>query len=160
MSVEKLYYTNENMKIDLLKLVGEIRAEALQPHYIVGITRGGLVPATYLSHALDVPLLTMRFSLRDHAYQERFEYIIKCLKEGKRLLFVDDICDEGETLAQIWDIIREKTGDEKLAWTFLKSAVLINNLGQSHFKPDYSGTEINKTITPVWVVFPWEDVNA
>lgn len=160
MSIEKLYYTNENMKIDLLKLAGEIKAEALPPQYIVGITRGGLVPATYLSHMLDIPLLTMRFSLRDHAYQERFEYIIKVLKEGKRLLFVDDICDEGETLAQIWDIIREKTGDDKLAWTFVKSAVLINNLGQDHFKPTYSGTEINKAKDPVWIVFPWEDINA
>lgn len=160
MSIEKLYYTNENMKIDLLKMAGEIRSQKLQPEYIVGITRGGLVPATYLSHMLDKPLLTMRFSLRDHAYQERFEYIIKCLKEGKRLLFVDDICDEGETLAQIWQIIKDKTEDRTLGWTYAQSAVLINNLGQSHFKPDFVGSEINKTTDPVWVVFPWEDINA
>lgn len=160
MSVEKLHYTNENMKIDLLKLAEEIRTKDVLPHYIVGITRGGLVPATYLSHMLDIPLLTMRFSLRDHAYQERFEYIIKCLKGGKRLLFVDDICDEGETLAQIWEIIKEKTGDETMGWTFAKSAVLINNLGQQHFKPDYAGTEINKATDPVWIVFPWEDLSV
>lgn len=157
MSVEKLYYTNENMKIDLHKMIAEIKANPLQPDFIVGIARGGLIPATYLSHALDIPLLTMRYSLRDHAVQERFEFIIQQLKAGKRLLFVDDICDEGHTLAQIWDIVRERCDDKNLGWTRAESAVLINNLGQDHFKPTYVGTEINKATDPVWVVFPWEE---
>lgn len=158
MSVEKLYYTNENMKIDLQKIIAEIKSNPLKIDYIVGIARGGLVPATYLSHALDIPLLTMRYSLRDHAIQDRFEYIIQCLKEGSRMLFVDDICDEGETMAQIWQIIKDRCDDPELGWTRAISAVLINNLGQEHFKPTYTGTVINKAKDPVWVVFPWEEL--
>ena len=154
----KLYYTNENMKIDLRKMVDEIRADGLLPEYIVGIARGGLVAATYLSHALDVPLLTFHYSLRDHTRQDRFEHLGTLLRQGKRILFVDDICDEGHTLAKIWQLVRERSNDKDLEWTHAKSAVLINNVGQDVFTPDYAGTVINKAQDPVWVVFPWEEI--
>lgn len=147
------------MKIDLKMIIEDLKNSKWTPDYIVGIARGGLIPATYLSHALDTPLLTFRYSLRDHAYQDRFDYIAKQLREGKKLLFVDDICDEGETMKQIWDVLRAKTDDSKFEWTYIKSAVLINNLGQETFKPDFVGTQINKAKEDVWIVFPWEDLD-
>ena len=36
-----------------------------RPSFIVGINRGGLTPAVMLSHLLNVPLYTLRVSLRD-----------------------------------------------------------------------------------------------
>jgi len=49
--------------------------------FLYGIPRGGLVPAVYLSHALDIPLWT--------GFEKQYP---------KRLLVVDDIADTGKTL--------------------------------------------------------------
>jgi len=46
---------------------------------VYGISRGGLVPAVYLSHLLDVPVV-------------EDDYI------GEDTLIIDDICDTGQTL--------------------------------------------------------------
>jgi hypoxanthine phosphoribosyltransferase len=40
-------------------------ADQWKPDYIVGLTRGGLVPAAMLSHYLEVPMETLKVSLRD-----------------------------------------------------------------------------------------------
>ena len=36
------------------------------PDYVVGITRGGLTPANLISQYLDVPMHTIKVSLRNH----------------------------------------------------------------------------------------------
>jgi hypoxanthine phosphoribosyltransferase len=101
-----------------------------RPDYIAGIARGGLIPATMLSHYLDVPLHTLNISFRDgeggpesnlwmaeDAYgyipkEERTdaEFEVSGLpvkgdtsdpKKRKKILVVDDINDSGRTLEWI-----------------------------------------------------------
>ena len=36
-----------------------------RPDYIVGLTRGGLIPATIISHTMGVPMQTLKVALRD-----------------------------------------------------------------------------------------------
>ncbi len=54
---------------ELEALVGKIGREILigswRPDYIVGLNRGGLVPAVLLSHYLNVPMHTLDVRLRD-----------------------------------------------------------------------------------------------
>ena len=54
------------------------KAEEWQVDSVWGIPRGGLVPAVYLSHRLDVP--------------------VDAFLSGDRCLLVDDISDSGKTL--------------------------------------------------------------
>lgn len=42
-----------------------ISTDSWRPDYIVGITRGGLLPAVMMSHWLNVPMQSLDVSLRD-----------------------------------------------------------------------------------------------
>lgn len=72
---------------------------------IVGVARGGLYPATFISHLLQKELYPIRISRRinDIVTFEHPEWIIKPseLIKDKKVLIVDDICDTGETLKLI-----------------------------------------------------------
>ena len=46
---------------EILKSMGEWR-----PDYIVGLTRGGLIPSVLISHCLNIPMHTLNVSLRDN----------------------------------------------------------------------------------------------
>jgi hypoxanthine phosphoribosyltransferase len=174
----RVHYTTENMRIDLKKILEDIRVSKFEPDIIVGIARGGLVAATYLSHAFNKPMMSVKYSLRDHpdAKPEALAGVVDALIQGKRILVVDDICDGGETLCEISDCIyemaHERSDDDSVAEqmfdytppplprvdTCIKYAVLINNQGQSRFFPDFVGTEINKSKDDVWIIFDWENL--
>jgi hypoxanthine phosphoribosyltransferase len=47
------------------KIARDISVSGWKPDYIVGLTRGGLIPAVMLSHYLNVPMWTLNVSLRD-----------------------------------------------------------------------------------------------
>lgn len=49
------------------KIARDISVSGWKPDYIVGLTRGGLIPAVMLSHYLNVPMWTLNVSLRDGA---------------------------------------------------------------------------------------------
>ena len=106
---------------DMSKLVGKIAREIAigpwKPDYIVGLTRGGLVPAVMLSHYLDVPLHTLNVSLRDGNGRESNLWMAEdalgyiqeedrkanggwkhLASKRKNILIVDDINDQGTTI--------------------------------------------------------------
>jgi len=47
------------------KLCRDIIISGWRPDYIVGLTRGGLIPAVMISHYLNVPMYSLSVSLRD-----------------------------------------------------------------------------------------------
>ena len=52
------------------KLCRDISISGWKPDYVVGITRGGLLPAKMISYYFDVPCETLKVSLRDHSETE------------------------------------------------------------------------------------------
>ena len=109
---------------------------------VVGISRGGLVPAVMISHRLNLPLLTMSVTLRDNLAR------VKSLKinRGERALVVDDINDSGTTFKVISDVFRDKRLDFK--------TVAIINKKSSHFSVDFFGEMF---YYDDWINFPWEN---
>lgn len=70
---------------------------------VVGITRGGLVPASLAAHQLRVPLVLVSLNYRDDDNKPRHAapQLLKPLDfdpAGKRLLLVDDVSVSGSTL--------------------------------------------------------------
>ena len=70
----RLFYTQEDMRKDLHKIVRAMAQAGFKPDFIFGIARGGLVPATYLSHYFDVPVLTANFE-RNRLAGDEFDLI-------------------------------------------------------------------------------------
>lgn len=72
-----------------------------KPDVIVGIVRGGLVPALILSHQLDVGMRTIAWQTRDVSNRQDDPVLRDMIASGKRVAFVDDINDTGYTFETI-----------------------------------------------------------
>ena len=68
----------------------------------IGIGRGGLAPAVYLSHATGLPMLSVDYSsqLPDVARAALIRLAART-RDGERLLFLDDINDSGATIGRM-----------------------------------------------------------
>lgn len=145
----KLYYNWSDYEADIAKLESQLVADDYD--LVIGIARGGLVPAVEISHHLSLPLVSLNWQTRDGKPPAVIPIDVMMEILNKRVLFIDDICDSGETLKQIYDMLdRNKVVKSKA------SACLHYNSGEALFKPDFYAVEINKIENPVWICYPWE----
>ena len=63
--MNKLIINNQQLNGLVSKLCRDIIISGWQPDYIVGLTRGGLIPAVMISQYLNVPMFPLSVSLRD-----------------------------------------------------------------------------------------------
>lgn len=154
-------------------ICNQIERSAWRPDYIVGITRGGLMPALYISHYLKIPMNTLKINLRDYAnndcetncwmsedaygYNGEIDQLVY-----KNILIVDDINDTGATLNWLMDDWKSSCMSNDARWDHVwnqnvKFAVLVDNLSSNcKVKMDFYGMEINKAEDDVWIDFPYE----
>lgn len=156
--MKKEYYNWENVQDMISDIVQQIAVDGdnFKPDYVVGLTRGGLIPATMLSHYFEVPMHTLEVKLRDHATTpESNKWMAQDAVDGKNILIVDDINDTGDTLAWIkqdWN----KQGE--INWPAnIRFAVLTENQPSKFGDVDYVSKFINKDENPSWIVYPWEE---
>jgi uncharacterized protein len=182
MSIKKKYYDYVHIHEMVNKISFEMYKDGWRPDYIVGLTRGGLVPAVIMSNTLGIPMHTLKVNLRDHAEgpesnlwmaDDAFGYVsaTKTPRPAnevtsdpalrKNILILDDINDTGATLDWIIQDWQSGCLPNDPAWADIwgntvRFAVLIDNLSSNFSKVNYSAKEINKTEEDVWIVFPWE----
>lgn len=151
---EKEYYTWQDIEHMTNGLLNTLIKDNWKPDYIVGITRGGLVPATIISNQTGIPMRTLDVRFRDMSGDYAGPESNKSMKldaiKGKKILVIDDINDTGTTMTWI-----EKDWELPDSEDNVRFAALINN-GASNFNIDYTAHEINKMERDVWIVFPWE----
>lgn len=146
---EKVYYSWQDFDDDIFVLTNYIHANQWLPDYIVGVKRGGLIPAIKLSHIFNKPLIMMSCQLRDNKDNEVRLYEVELLPKGKNVLIVDDICDSGITLQKIvYQLFME-------GFSNIKTCSLIYNFSQD-FRIDYCAREIDRFQDDRWIIFPWE----
>jgi hypoxanthine phosphoribosyltransferase len=178
--MKKLYYTWSDIQSMCVGIGMQMYKDNWRPDYIVGITRGGAVPAVILSHLIEVPMRPLEVSLRDGGQcvsdlgvaEEAFGYVsleeqetLKSrwdISKRKNILVVDDINDTGATFN--WIKKDWQSGclpNEDSAWNSVWSknvrfAVLTNNLSSKFDEVSYYSKEVNKAEEDVWLVYPWE----
>lgn len=175
--MSKVYYTEKTVKNWVHDIIRSMNDDDWKPDYIVGLTRGGLVPAIMLSHYLNVPMQTLNVSLRDSDMgpesnlwmaEDAFGYVSDVDENfehravAKRILIVDDINDSGATLNWVKDDWQSGCLPKHERWldvwnNNVRFAVMINNDASDFKDVDYVGLNINKLEEPIWCVFPWEE---
>ena len=168
--MKKVYLTNNHIEKGIHTIVNGMYADEWRPDYIVGITRGGLIPAVMMSHLTGIKMHTLDVRLRDDDIQQTCTWMADdaygIFQQGgeydcKNILILDDINDTGATFQWIkddWEQAHFPENQERWREVWHKNvrfAVITNNL-PSPFEVDYYGMEINKEDDPSWIVFPHE----
>lgn len=133
----------------LIKQSEKILTNGFQPDIIIGIARGGWIPARLLSDLLgvnNISSIKVEFYL-DVEKTRKKPVLIQKLPiriSNKKVLLVDDVADTGMSL--------------QLAKTYLLSYKNIELRIATIYKKPKSGIEPDyyEKITKNWIVFPWE----
>lgn len=150
------YIAYDDFLTDVRALARKVGGDEWTPDFIIGIGRGGLVPAVYISHWLKLPMLSIDHSSKVPGFaDELLGKVAAKSVAGTRLLFVDDINDSGGTI----DYIRGLLGDNGCEASNLRFAVLLNN-SRSRACVDYWADMIDRDGDKRWFVFPWEAMGA
>lgn len=175
--LEKIYYDYLQVHDWVNTITFQMYKDGWRPDYIVGLTRGGLIPAVVMSHNLDIPMHTLEVKLRDHANTESNCWMAEDAwgyggsfdgkpvydeYKQKNILIIDDINDTGATLDWIIQDWQQSCFPNSDHWNSVwgnnvRFATLVDNVSSNFSrKVDYYGRELNKSERDVWIVFPWE----
>jgi len=156
----KRYISEQEMKTGVLDIVSQMYSDDWRPDYIVGVTRGGLIPAVMMSHYTGIRMETIDVRLRDTFNSpEHALWMAEDAGAGKRILILDDINDTGETFKWIvkdWEESNPPADWLDIWGNTVRFATIIDN-APSKFDVDYTSIEINKAEDPAWIVFPFEE---
>lgn len=136
-----------------INALGEsILASGWQPTAILGIARGGLIPAAMLSYILNVRLIQ---NVRVEHYNDQKNRLSSGPQfidnhqpspgldvTTERLLIVDDIVDTGKTLKLVRQAVQDHADEIKVAALYVRP-------NQKHAADWYWKVENE------WVIFPW-----
>ena len=118
--------------------------------FIVGVGRGGLIPATMLAYKLKKTVRAIGIKTYDNMTQADNYMLYQSIDVDKskptKVLVVDDICDTGNTLKIIQDMFNDYDHLD------LEFASLFTKDKSSHLV-DYYGLSVADSI---WLDFPWE----
>lgn len=149
------YYSWNNFDTDISQLSQQIKDSGWTPDYIVGVKRGGLIPAIKLSHFFEKPMIMMSCQLRDSSDTEVRLYEVEEIPKDKNILIVDDMCDSGVTLSKIM----LKFVANGFDISHIRTCALFYNTEQK-FIVDFYTQCLNRSKDQEWIIFPWEINNV
>ncbi|MEI6439052.1 MAG: phosphoribosyltransferase family protein [Alphaproteobacteria bacterium] len=121
-------------------------AQDFGPTAILAVTRGGLVPATLISHHLGVRRVeTIQAASYGQGHEQNAVRLgpTPTFTNSDRVLIVDDLIDTGLTLDAIVAL-----------YPTARTAVLLNK------HPSKTANYVGRHANPsAWIVFPWEPVS-
>jgi hypoxanthine phosphoribosyltransferase len=127
-----------------------LRDVQFTPDLIVGILRGGSVPAVYLSHELDCPVRIIEWSTRDSNKRDTYslDQVAAMAESGTKVLIIDDIVDSGTTMQEI----KSRLFDTKNNILYVALWYNPSQITTIH----YWCNAIDRSIDDRWVYMPWE----
>jgi uncharacterized protein len=126
------------------------------PTVVVGIARGGLVPASFFANALHTTrfvLVSIRRNSTNEVYSEKQDPQLAWISsqarlDGEHVLLVDDVTGSGETLRFTCALLAARGAEET-------RTVVLARMRHSTFVPNYVGVTLDD-----WIIFPWENAKS
>lgn len=149
----------EQLHIGTLDIINKMLIRQSVPDWIIGLTRGGLVPAVIASHAMNLPMMPVNYSSVEgngdnKNHQNNLPEIPDVgivsgmgeLPPLPALLIIDDICDSGRTMMEVATHYEDKGYPVLTASLYYKEGSL--------YQPNFTWQAIPED-SP-WIVFPFE----
>ena len=149
MSIEREVLRWEEFGRASRALAQQVADSGYRPNMVLGVARGGLLPAATLAYALGVKnLFTMNIEFYT-GVDERLEFPVMLPPllnavdvAGATVLVADDVADTGATLKLVTDFCAEHVADVRCAVLYEKP--------RSAVKCEYVWRR-----TDLWIDFPW-----
>tara|TARA_R110000822_G_scaffold32783_1_gene93931 strand:+ start:357 stop:800 length:444 start_codon:yes stop_codon:yes gene_type:complete len=125
----KIFLSWDDINTTIDKIVEQINNLDKKPWSLYGVPRGGLIPATIISHKTGID------------YRQINAAQISKFADLSHILIIDDICDSGKTVKQL----RESYPKVKVACLYYKENEIAT--------PDIYG----EIVGDEWISFPWEN---
>ncbi len=133
-------------------IVKKVMKSGYEPEIVIGLARGGLVPARLIADYLNIKDL---YAVKTEHWgltatpdgKAKLAQGLQISIDGKKVLVVDDITDTGQSLKLAVDHIREHKPSE------IRSATLLH-ITHSKYVPDYYSDEVPEDKW-TWFIFPW-----
>lgn len=117
---------------------------------IVGISRGGLLPAVIMSHQLNLPMVPIMYSsINGNGETNKKDLSSLQNIKTKRIWLIDELDDSGYTLKELSAICHDEMKFEVRTGTLYHKSMSV-------FEPDYY---VNYQTSKEWIRFPWERLN-
>ena len=151
-------YTFTEFRNGIQDIAKQIEESGFAPDYLVGIVRGGSVPAVYLSHKLKIPVVMVAWNTRDKTEfgTDSVTRIPEDLLAGKRVIIVDDIVDGGQTIKELLEDW-QKSVLAPVPHENVRIAAMWYNTAQD-VAVDFYHKTIDRDSDSRWIVFDWEAV--
>jgi hypoxanthine phosphoribosyltransferase len=133
----------------LLSLARKIIKSGFVPDVVVGVSRGGWIPARVLCDLLSAPALAnigveYYSGVGERKRQPRLTQPLSAAVSGKSVLVVDEVADTGKSLKLVEDhVFKEGAKDVRTVTLYTKPWSVV--------EPNY-----HEKKTSCWIVFPWE----
>lgn len=145
-----IFYSQDWFDQDIGVLITQLKDK--QFDVIVGVNRGGCIPAVCLSHALKIPCTMVDYSLRDGAninLKSLYLFFENLTDKYTKVLIVDDLVDSGQSLK---NIIKQA-----MVFTTPSIATLLHNRDVADLGvPHYYGTAFSRSEDSRYFDFWWE----
>jgi len=112
-----------------------------QVEFIIGVSRGGLIPATLVATKLNRPLVVAYINKQDEIFFDRKEWV-----KDKTVLIIDDIVRSGRTMDLLVKHLKTSTEIKKI---LVYTVFSVSNLRK--YDITVSSEEIKEDIS-----FPWD----
>lgn len=159
MSPIKLNVTSDSLFMTIEKMIQNLkekesflfRESAVENTLILGIARGGLIPAQYLAYAMDnrnLEIISSRLydNMTINADNHSISGLEKInLNDYKNVIIVDDIYDTGTTIERITNKIKEEAPEINIIRTVCFTQ-----------QPNVGNVYYGEALNGEWVIFPWD----
>lgn len=127
----------------------KIRRSGYEPDLVIGIARGGLVPArTVCDFLLQKDLASIKvehWGIAATLGKAKIKYPLPIDISGKKILIVDDVADTGETFLETVNYVKSLGPEE------IRTAVLQYKTCSTYI-PDYWAEKQDEW---KWIIYPW-----